>query len=303
VLRAYNDLVDPRDWPSLTDELAVASNLFGDQGYRHVARWLEEEEARIVDPDYVRLFTDHIRLPGVVSGDFAYRSVHSSRGALLGGIRFRGRDVARPFVEIVCHTFGELDELRDCVRAEWAMFAPGFLRLRAHPGRIVGPNVLLDVTIHAARCRDMASPDGLVDLRPFDDVEEAIDIVDRRYKRLATDDPELARNVYPASAEELREWHAADALRAIRADGATVGLLAIAQGRIGWIGGDEINEEVILMNGRGHAASAQAAWARSVAPEPDRLMVGMIDRLNVASRKTAERAGRPRVLDAVFSAL
>src|SRR5258708_2455077 len=79
-------------------------------------------------------------------------------------------------------------------------------------------------------------------------------------------DPELARNVYPASAEELREWHTTDGLRAIRADGATVGLLAIAPGRIGWIGGDEINEEVILTNGRGHAASAQAAWARSVAP-------------------------------------
>jgi hypothetical protein len=295
--------VDPSDWPSLTDELSVASDLFGDEGYRHVASWLEEEEARVGDPDYVRLFSDHITLPGVASGDFAYRVVATSRGTLLGGIRFYGRDVTRPFVEIACHTFGDVDELCDCVSAEWSMFAPGFLRLRARPGRITGPNTFLDMTIHAARRGDMTAPDGRVELRPFDDVEEAIAIVDRRYERLAIEDPELARNVSPACAEDVRVWHEADELRAIVTGGVTVGLLAIAPGRIGWIGGCEINEEVIATNGRGYAASAQAAWARSMAPAPDRLIVGTINRLNVASRKTAERAGRPRVLDAVFLSL
>src|ERR1700754_1235544 len=63
VLGAYNHVMDPRDWPSLSDELALAAKLFGDEGYRRVATWLAEEEARIVDPDYVRLFTDHITIP------------------------------------------------------------------------------------------------------------------------------------------------------------------------------------------------------------------------------------------------
>jgi hypothetical protein len=118
--------VDPSDWPSLTDELSVASDLFGD-----------------------------------------------------------------------------VDELCDCVSAEWSMFAPGFLRLRARPGRIIGPNTVLDMTIHAARRGDTTAPDGRVELRPFDDVEEAIAIVDRRYERLAIEDPELARNVSPACAPRM----------------------------------------------------------------------------------------------------
>ena len=65
-----------------------------------------------------------------------------------------------------------------------------------------------------------------------------------------------------------------------------------------------MNEEVIDVGhrGRGHAAAAQGAWAREAA-DPGRLLIGTIDRLNTVSRWTAERAGRPRILDAVFLTL
>ncbi len=115
----------------------------------------------------------------------------------------------------------------------------------------------------------------------------------------------LARNVAPAAPDDLRLWHAAGQLRAVRAHDATVGLLAIAPGALEWIEGDEVKEEAVeaAHNGQGYAASAQAAWAAGVASDPERLLVGTIDRLNVASRKTAERAGRDRVLDEVFVSL
>jgi hypothetical protein len=41
----------------------------------------------------------------------------------------------------------------------------------------------------------------------------------------------------------------------------------------------------------------------AVAHDPDRLLIGTIDRLNGASRITAERAGRPSILEAVFLSL
>jgi RimJ/RimL family protein N-acetyltransferase len=275
--------------------------LFGGVGDRLLAAWLEEQVARINDPVFVRLFTDHIELPGVAPRDYAHRSVGSSHGALLGGIRFYGRDVQRPFVEIVAHSFEDMDALCDCVRSEWSMFAPQYLRVRARPGRFAGPKVLLDKSIHVARCRDVRQPDDHVSLAPFDDADEAIAIVARRYRRMAAD---LARNVSPAAAEDLRLWHAAGQLWAMRVDDVTVGLLAVAPGRIGWIAGDEIQEEVVDAEHRGHgyAVLAQAAWARQ-ACDSDRLLVGTIDRLNVASRKTAERAGRRRDLDDVFVSL
>jgi hypothetical protein len=291
----------PTGWPSLSDQVELADALFGGAGRRLLAAWLEEQIARIDDPEFVRLFTDHIDLPGVVPSDYAHRSVGSSHGALLGGIRFYGRDVARPFVEIVAHSFEDMDALCDCVRSEWSMFAPQYLRVRTRPGRFAGPKVVLDNSIHVARCRDMRQPDDHVSLAPFDDADEAIAIVARCYKQMAAD---LARNVSPAAAEDLRLWHTAGRLWAIRAGSVTIGLLAVAPGRIGWIEGDEIQEEVVGAEHRGHgyAVLAQAAWARR-AGDPDRLLVGTIDRLNVASRKTAERAGRGRVLDDVFVSL
>jgi hypothetical protein len=60
---------------------------------------------------------------------------------------------------------------------------------------------------------------------------------------------------------------------------------------------------VNMERGRGYAAAAQTAWAKPLADSPNRLLIGTIDGLNTASRRTAERAGRPRVLDAVFVSL
>ena len=62
-------------------------------------------------------------------------------------------DIHRPFVEIIVHSFDDLDRLRDCVRQEWSMFAPPLVRIRTRPGRITGPNVVLDTSIYLARYR------------------------------------------------------------------------------------------------------------------------------------------------------
>jgi hypothetical protein len=158
------------DWSSLRDQIELADALFGVRGDRMVADWLDAELAKVDDPGYVRLFTDHVTRPAVVAADYAHRIVRTSRGALLGGIRFYGGDPTRPFVDVVAHGFGYLDALANCVRDERSMFATRFARLRAGPGSIVGPRVLLDVSIQVARYADMPAPDGRVSLAPFDDV-------------------------------------------------------------------------------------------------------------------------------------
>ena len=293
-----------------------------------IAGWLASEIARIDDPAFAKLFTDHVSLPGVRDADYTHRHVSSGDGELIGGIRFHGEDVSRPFVEVIVHGFADLDRLKDCVATEWANFRPRDLRLRTLPGTIVRPDARVDVTIHAARHRDMALPDGKVRLAPFRDVEDAVAMVRRRYERVAASDPELAKNISAADPDDLRAWHWAGQLRAIVAAGggartsepretdavtetatkakdANVGLLAIAPGRIAWIEGDEVNEEGIEVehNGHGYAASTQAEWAARVAFDRDRFMIGTIDGLNAASRRTAERADRPAVLMEVFVAL
>ncbi|TXI56598.1 hypothetical protein [Mycolicibacterium mageritense] len=292
-------------WPSLSDQIDVAAALYGDHGDALVDEWFAEQTDRVGNLTFGRTFSDHITLPGIEPADYSHRRIRSSRGDLIGGIRFYSRDVTRPFVEVAAHSFDDVAALGDCVAAEWAAFRPPYLRLRTRPGRLTGPGVLLDVSIHVARYRDMTPPDGRVRLDRFNSADEAIDLVERRYAHVAGHQPALARNISAADSTDLRRWHDDGLLRAIRARDVSVGVLAIAPGAIGWITGDEINEEVIDAghNGNGYAASAQTAWAVGVATDRARMLIGTIDRHNPASRNTAERAGRPRVLDDVFVSL
>ena len=295
----------PERWSLLDDEAAVAAELFGSRGHEQVASWLEVEAARTKDWDFALQFSDHIDLPGISTDDYLHRNIHTPNGDLLGGIRFFRRDVHRPFVEVIAHGFDSLDRLRDCVRAEWSEFGPISLRLCARPGRISGPGVLLDQSIFVARCGDMRRHRPRVSLTSFADADAALDIVRRRFAHMSTHDPDLARNVLAQSSDELRKWHRTGQLEAITVEGEPVGVLAVAPGTIRWIDGDEIKEEVIDVehSGHGYAALAQAAWASGPGRNPDRLLIGTIDGLNIASLRTAERAGRHRVLDLVFVAL
>ncbi|QIV80514.1 hypothetical protein [Mycolicibacterium frederiksbergense] len=292
----------PESWPSLADERDLATALFGADGRQRLQTWLAGEMARTTDAGFARSFSDHINLPGVVRDDYLHRVIRTARGTLLGGIRFYGRDIRRPFVEIVAHSFDDLDRLRHCVAGEWATFAPSALRLTSRPGRLGGPHVVLDKTVHVARCRDLRAPEPHVTLAPFTRAEDAISIVEARYRELT---PELARNITAASEQDLREWHANGQVHAVQSGESVVGALAVAPGHIGWIEGEEINEEVVAVEhgGHGYAAHAQAYWAAHLASDRDRLLVGTIDRLNAVSRRTAESAGRARVLDMVFVAL
>ena len=300
---------EPNHWPSLAPHLSLASSLFGERGEGLVRDWLAEHMARIDDPAFAKLFTDHIDLPGIEPADYKHRLVRTERGSLLGGIRFYGQDTTRPFVEVVAHDFGDWNALADAVASEWHPFAPLHLRTLGVHGHPLPPGAHVDMSIHLARYGDMAPPDGRVTLASFGDVEDAVAMVARRYEELGGDDPALARNISAADPDDLRAWHRDGRLVAIHAlvDGhrTVVGLFAAAPGSVEWIAGDEVNEEVIAKryNGRGFAASAQAAWAARDGVDADRLLVGTIDRLNVASRRTAERAGRPPVLDYVFVSL
>ena len=72
--------------------------------------WFERQRERTRERAFARLFADYLDLPGVVESDYLHRIVEADGLRLLGGIRFYGRDVARPFVELIAWT--PLDEER-----------------------------------------------------------------------------------------------------------------------------------------------------------------------------------------------
>lgn len=294
---------DVADWPSLSYDLDLADCLCGESGRSRVSAWFAEQVDRIDNPEFARLFSDHIALPGVASLDFAHRYLRTGAGSLIGGIRFYARDLARPYVEIIAHDFEDMAALSAVVAAEWDAFAPRALRLRQKSGTgLPSSQAHVDMTLYAACYKDLHSEPAPVSLRPFAHSDEALRVVQERFDHMAQTEPDLRRNVSPRTEEELRELWREGRLHAITFARCTVGAIAAAPGQIDWIEGDEIMEEVVAAahSGHGYAASAQIALAHLPGTNPERLLIGTIDGLNFASRKTAERAGRRAVLDYVF---
>ncbi len=296
-------------WPSLAAQLELSKQLFGATGPKRLQSWFDDQFARIDDPAFARLFSEHIALPGIAEQDFNHRHVRSRNGSLLGGIRFFGGDTARPFVEIIAHTFPEnvegIEALANLVASEWQAFKPQHFRLLLAPEQLNSFDgtrpALIDMSIHAAQYKNIRRPIGRVVLAPFETANAAIELVEQRYLDVAEHDPELARNISAADPQDMRIWHDAGLVRAITACDRTVGLLAIAPSAVEWIDGDEVTEEVITTPhiGNGYAAEAQKVWAAN-ANDQNRLLVGTIDRLNPASRRTAEAVGRKAILNYTF---
>ena len=175
-----------QQWPSLVDQVESAVRLFGPSGPHEVYEWVAVQTAFFDDGDFARTFSDHVQLPGISSLDYAHRHIRTKRGDLLGGIRFYSRNSARPFVDVVAHSFDDIDALAECVRVEWSNFDVRFLRLRTRPRKLaVRPDVILDKTIHAAPCRDISAADGRVTLESFQTAEHPIGLITDRYPVVA----------------------------------------------------------------------------------------------------------------------
>ncbi len=295
-------------WTSLAPQRLVARRLFGREGgAKLVDAWLAAQLGRVDDPAFARLFSDHIDLPGIEPADYNHRLIEARGLRLLGGIRFFGGDVERPFVEVVAWSGAGAPEiwpaLRRIVADAWTEFRPNALRVLVTPDTPLPADAASDMTVHAAPCGRMAPDDGRVRLEPFADAAEAVALVRARYGVLARTDPDLARGVQAATPFEIKAWHARGTLFAIRRDGRTVGMIAVEDGAVEWLQGRVVTEEVVAaaFAGSGLATAVQRALAARLAVvEPDTLLLGTILERNRASYATAIRAGRPVVMRYAF---
>lgn len=116
----------PTDWP-----------LPPQHTRRVLARWLDEALDRIDDELFGERFARTCPVPGRRPADYRHRLLIGSGDdpTLLAGIRFKGGDLAWPFVDLFAWdrpVEGQRAWARLCerVRAEFAAFAPRHLRLR-----------------------------------------------------------------------------------------------------------------------------------------------------------------------------
>lgn len=298
------DIDDILSWPSLVHELALEIAIFGSSSNR-VKNWLDQQLSFLHDQDFARLFSDNIDCFDVEPSAYNHRLLKTHDGSMLGGIRFYGLDVARPFVEVIAHNFANLDALRIHVKEHWQVFSPQFVRLSAPAHELPTSDAVLDVSIHGAPYTKMAPPTADIVLSQDVQLDVLNQMVIARYERVKQDHQQLGRNISAAGLDSLTKCHENDDLYVARLSKGTdpIGMICVRDGAIGWLQGDEVVEEVIVAkaSGRGHATKMQTGLAAIRAQKtPEKLLIGTIDKHNHASRKSAERAGRPEIMRRVF---
>jgi GNAT superfamily N-acetyltransferase len=151
-----------------------------------------------------------------------------------------------------------------------------------------------------------AAEDGPAQLDPVRAPADAAAMVAGVYAAVIAGDPAFAGELYAASESDLAQCQDEGTLHWIVADGARAGVIASQPGDVEMLPGHVIVEEAVLpaFRGRGLAAAAQRRLAGILAGQAaDAVITGTIFAGNMASRRTAERAGRPALLNYWFALL
>jgi hypothetical protein len=281
------------------------------QKMANVAAFVDEPWGWQADTTFGERFAAGCPVAGMTPADYQVRALPVARGWLLCGIRFRGGDLAWPFVEVLAdHDPLDLDEARRVVRASFQGFAPGHLRawqLSAPGARLAdAPDAYVDAAVWAARVADLqarARPAGCAALHVAPVADDGwLARVEAAYAAFHAVRPGLAQDVSIEPPETLNAAREAGLLLEARAaDGAWLGLVGAMPdawlGLDGWL----VVEEILVPTawGRGLGPALQRHLIDRL-PRPDGILFGSIHGANQASWRTAAACGRAPVTAAWF---
>lgn len=210
-----------------------------------IARALEREARRVGDAEFGLGYRNDVGLEVGAPVDWANRLINlASGGWAVTGIRFRGRDVDRPFVDVIATTElptpDGLAAVAESVVPAYQQFSPLCLRVEAPDAAVLVTKVDGDPRF-GQRCGvDMHIVAGLVDalmarprvpaydhimLRPGD-AHQLAERVAAIYRELGRHHPEVAMWATPEDADSLADCAAEGLLFEVVADGDPAGVIA-----------------------------------------------------------------------------
>lgn len=274
-----------------------------------VADDLAVEIERIDDTEFAREFQQHCPVPGVPEpGAYNNQVITLADGSrCLAGIRFRGADVSRPFVDLVAveGTFDH-DRIADVVDetdTAWGRFDPRAVRI-LHPD----PIGFLDADARGGQPDQFIVAGRIHDLRgkPTVDAESGRVHIRRAtglewYDRYVAEledlfraDPRRAEMTRAESRDDLAETHDAGLLFEIFVDDQWAGVLAASRDAGYGMRGHYMQEVMLAHSyrGQGLASEVQRQLMGLLPAEPGDALFGTIDARNRPSLRTALSVGR-----------
>jgi L-amino acid N-acyltransferase YncA len=293
---------------------SVLSQWYGQERLQaQIAASLATELSRVADESFARGYRDAVALDidaDLLSWSNRILTLDDGAGWALAGIRFRGMDVSKPFVDVIACTqaptrAGLLEVAAGVARA-YAAFRPlctrfavpdadGFMKL-LDAG--FGPGSAIDMQIVAGLVRQLRAARRVatyerVELKAGDPALLA-DLARNIYADLAAEHPATALWATPESADLLEECAHTGLLFDVAVDGRPAGVAAAlredAHGMTGFV-----VQEIALDGAHRGQGLGPAVLQRLVDRLPDRgsdVLWGSIHPDNVSSMRNALRVGR-----------
>lgn len=287
---------------------SVASEVFDWSGEERVRQILREEIRadfqRSTDHEFAEKYHSFVGI-GEPS-DYLSRLVEVDGVRALAAMHFCGRDPDKPFVNIPAMD-GPPELWRgiiDKALSAFSVFGAKVCRIQSAgsfpPFEEPNMRVVGDQLVVAERVKEIERRTdtlALVDLRDAEP-ESALCFVSRMYQHHLGANPALVGRVQEATLEQLQECAERGVLAWWCLDDEIAGLIAARPdsgfGIDGWIVIEEVADPRFI--GRGGAAAAQCALARRIScHDENAVLFGTIDFVNIASRKSASKAGRKEI--------
>lgn len=236
-----------------------------------------------------------------------------SGGQALTGIRIRGGDTSRPFVDAVALTQppgseAAVVQVAQELVARYAAFAPRHVRFWIPEGQEMDLTLLpagshWDFSVVAGLVADMTKQPKpqhaeRISLRPAPNLDFYPEYV-REYDDLHTANPQHAEYAHAASQEDLTDTALAGLAFEIWLDGVRSGVAAVYRDTAFGLRGFVVQEMLLYAQARGQGLGRVVQWqlARALLPhsQPGDTLHGTIHSDNHAALRTAEAAGRERV--------
>lgn len=282
-------------------------------GWRdNLTQWLEPSLALVGDAEWGGQIRDMVQLPVQDPLAWANRRIELSDGHwAIAGIRFRGRDIEKPFVDVIATSLpptpSGLAALGD-VLPHYSAFSPLCLRINL-PDPEQQLQALAASNVDAGR----ATPDLLIVARPvaemleqtvasrYDDVSlvpcdpaAAEARVAAIYDELKPARPQLGQWATPADADELEDAADEGLLFDIRVNGTSAGIVAAERDDAYGLTGFCMQEIVLDSAHRGQqiGVAALQRLCRELPSAPHDVLWGHIHPGNIPSLRNAQESGR-----------
>lgn len=285
------ETLPPGSWLPYTARMCISwcSDIprFGDAD--QYSKWLKEQHDKCNDEAFGQRFAASCPVPGLMAEAYQHRRFEVGGETLLAGIRFKGGDLAQPFVDLLAWTGAPSPQWIPATTREFSSFNPLAVRFcwsqdtePPWPGEV-------DQYVYAGRARG-AVHQWIMPARDcswFDDFRRRFDEW-QNTSRLGTE-------VRPAEADEFKACLDDGHVVVASCDGTFLGVAACRrQSERAFVGWSIVEEFVVPQaQGRGLGTALQRGLMQCL--PADELVWGTIHHKNMPSRKTAARCGRQAV--------